>query len=46
MLMKVSASLPKDLQEECARLHGLFEISSDRLKLITDKFLEELDLGE
>lgn len=46
MAMKVSASLPKDLQEEYARLHGLFEIGSDQLKLITDKFLEELGLGE
>lgn len=44
--MKVSASLPKSLKEEYTRLHDLFEIGSDQLKLITGKFLEELELGE
>ncbi|KAI1829378.1 hypothetical protein DTO027I6_9671 [Penicillium roqueforti] len=43
--MQMSPSLPKSLKEEYTRLRDLFEIGSDQLKLITSKFLEELELG-
>lgn len=40
------ADVPKDLQEEIKRLEEQFTVPKDKLKQITDHFVEELKKGK
>lgn len=40
------ADVPKDLMEHIAHLETLFTVDSNKLKVITDHFVSELEKGK